>query len=454
MSEEKKVQNNLKTSPSSLENFDESLTKNKKTMMIACLGNPKLFSKISRPKLFSSEEKMIDRETVLEFSKKSNIHIHYLPTRFMEDEEILLNILRRYPTSYLHVCESLRKNKEFFLKCFSENICVLKYSPFSSDKEFVWELMKMNFKAYEFADKTVKEDKDLYLEYLKHRKFSLRNFPINLKDDRDFFLKAVKIQGGILAMNMKFFEDKEIMAEAIKNNGISIFNTNCEDEELIYCSIRNSKSGFIYLEKSLQMNKEIQQEALKYKKSLVIYLKDELNQDVDMELYIQCIRNDPISLSLGEKIRNNEELMMEAIKSNHKSFKNAPYKFKTDKKFVEFAVNVNGECLRYVPKSFRMDKEIIRLAMKSNGYALKFAPLEFQDDFEIVKEAILQKNSSIRFASLRLLFDKKLILNARSNILQYLPKDIRSDKEIVWRTKKYHMWIKKVPMHDLKFIFE
>jgi hypothetical protein len=444
MTSQDEVMKQLKKFPSSLDNFDESLIKYKKTMMIACSGNPKLFSKMVN----------LDRETILEFSKKSNIHIPLLPTQFFKDEEILLNILSRYPSSYLYVCQSLRNNKEFFLKCFYNNIRVLKYSQFSCNKEFVGNLMKINFNAFKFSK--VQDDKDLFLEYLKNvRKISSNFLYKSLKRDREFILKGVKINGRILRMvDKEFKKDDEIHTEAVKNDG-SCINYPCENKEIILCSVRNPKSGFLYLDKSFQKDEEVQQEALKYKESLIMNLKYDLNQDVDQELLIKCLRMNPVNITKNfEMLRNDEELMMEAIKSNHKSFKNASTDLKFNKKFVKFAMKVNGECLKYVPQSLKMDKEIVMLAVKSNGYALKFAPKVYQDDFEIVKEAILQKNSSIRFASLRLHCNKKLILNARSNILQYLPKEIRLDKEIVWKTKKYHKWIQRIPLDDLNFYFE
>ena len=101
----------------------------------------------------------------------------------------------------------------------------------------------------------------------------------------------------------------------------------------------------------------------------------------------------------SEKLRNDKEVVREAIKQNGYTIRYASEELKNDKEVVLEAVKQNGKALLYASKELRNDKEVVLEAVRQDGEALNYASKELKNDKEVVLEAVKQKGNAFWYAS-------------------------------------------------------
>jgi hypothetical protein len=99
------------------------------------------------------------------------------------------------------------------------------------------------------------------------------------------------------------------------------------------------------------------------------------------------------------KLRDNEELVLFAIKINPNSFKYASKKLRENKNFVKKALSICHCVIEHVSYEFKADRNIMMDCIKKDGLCLKFASEELQNDREFVIEAITNNGYSLIYAS-------------------------------------------------------
>jgi hypothetical protein len=99
------------------------------------------------------------------------------------------------------------------------------------------------------------------------------------------------------------------------------------------------------------------------------------------------------------ELRNNKEVVLEAVKQNGGALEYASMELRNDKEIVLEVVKQNGYTLRYASEELRGDKEVILEAVKQNGNTLQFASEELRNDKEVVLEAIRENKYMIKYAN-------------------------------------------------------
>lgn len=144
------------------------------------------------------------------------------------------------------------------------------------------------------------------------------------------------------------------------------------------------------------------------------------------------------------KLQDAESLEIETItlskflktKRNGSPLQFASDRLKNDKEIVLEAVKANGYALQFASDELKSDKEIVLKAVKESGYALKYASDELKNDIEIVLEAVKENGYALKYASDELKANIPFLLDlvARNSIypgqyIEYLIEYINPDIE-------------------------
>lgn len=221
----------------------------------------------------------------------------------------------------------LFEDPEFMLDLVSIYGCFLDYAPenLKNDKEFILKAIRRGGMGgtLEYVTQELRGDRDVVLEAIKQYSSEIRYASEELKKDRDFIISALKIDGYVLETLFKLPDEKR---------GVEPIS----DREIIL-------------------------EAAKTYDFALGYATDELLDD--------------------------REIMMAAVKCQGLNLRLASKKFRNDKKIVLAAVNNMGWALEYASKKLRADYEVVLAAVKNDGFALKFASDELRSDYNIITEA-------------------------------------------------------------------
>jgi hypothetical protein len=155
-------------------------------------------------------------------------------------------------------------------------------------------------------------------------------------------IKSLKKRNFLEVHKMMKWSDKEMVLEAVKQNGYSLK----------------------YASKELKNDKEVVLEAVKQYSYSLQYASKELKND--KEVVLEAVKKNGYSLEYASKeLQNNKEVVLEAVKKNCDSLQYASEELKNDKEVVLEAVKKNGNSLKYASKELKNDKEVVWI---SNGY--------------------------------------------------------------------------------------
>lgn len=139
-----------------------------------------------------------------------------------------------------------------------------------------------------------------------------------------------------------------------------------------------------------------------------------------------------------EEIKDDEIVVLEAIKSYPYAIKYSSQRLRSNKKFVMQASQI-GYTLEYVSEKLRDNKRIVLNSVKLNGNSLKYASDRLKNNKKIVLEAIKYDGAIIEFASERLRNNKKIALKAIKNNyygFQYLSNKLKTNKPFLLNAVK------------------
>ena len=112
--------------------------------------------------------------------------------------------------------DELKNDKDIVMAAITKYGSVLEYLPkFQNNPNVVWRAIKSDPRAFKFASKDLKDNKDFFLTAVKYRA-ALRYTSDRLKDDNDVVLAAVKVWG----------EDIRHASDRVKKNKASLAAVN------------------------------------------------------------------------------------------------------------------------------------------------------------------------------------------------------------------------------------
>ena len=117
---------------------------------------------------------------------------------------------------------------------------------------------------------------------------------------------------------------------------------------------------------------------------------------------LECPDNTQVLRDVSDRLRNNRDFVLDAVKRNYKALKHAGYKWRADKAIVLAAMAAEPEnktssswrSVRYATKELRSDREFMVIALQLDAGNLVCASEDLKNDREIVLTAAQYCQSS------------------------------------------------------------
>ena len=279
-------------------------------------------------------EKNQDNEDIVLACIKNNGHaLKYASPRLKKKKEIVLAALKESWQAYKYMDDSLLKDKDiysFIIRTgrlqyielellLNGDISINQTSTtFRSTKEMMLEAMKKDPSSYQYLDQKLKKDKDiidLALEEIKSSDDDIGLYKDIIKEanyDFDIMMKVVKKRGILLKRATDDLKDNEMLVtEAVKQDGTA----------LQYASLR------------LRKNRNIALIAVKQNPESFIYCKEYFLDDYEIvhtvvtkiPMYLEYASN---------SLKDNDKIVYTATISNYKAFTFASIGLKNNPDFI------------------------------------------------------------------------------------------------------------------------
>ena len=335
---------------------------------------------------------------------------------FQGDKELAFKAVSSYGRALFDLSEELQNDPEFVLAAVKSDGIVLKdlKDKFKNDPRIVLAAVEQNGYALRYASDSLRSSKEIALEATRNNSYAYRFIGEELKSD----LKLAQIAISDDWRNLQY------VSSSLKN-----------DKEVAMIAVKENGSALEYTSEGLRKNLKIAYTAVKSNPLSLRYLDQSLRADFD--LVKLAINNDQSGLALSfasEDLRNNKELVINAVRRSGYALKYASRNLRNDKDIVLEAIANDPRSLKFASSILKGNLEVAKKAIESDGRALQYASNSIRDREEIVSLAISYDAHNFEYASSRLKNSKSFslpILKDNGLVLKYLSEELRSDKEIV-----------------------
>lgn len=192
----------------------------------------------------------------------------------------------------------------------------------------------------------------------------------SLKNDRDFLLDIAKVNGLCLGYFAPKFKD---------------------DDEIVFAAVNSNRLALKYASERLRNNKQLVLLSLSQHDAQPLYhIGKELQNDE--EIFYTALKATPYGFSIasaGDKIRDNREIMLEAIKRAGSNIKYASKRLKNDKEIAIIAVRQDQYNFDYISNDLKNDKDVvIELLKVGDKYCFDWAGDKIKQDKEFVEKYV------------------------------------------------------------------
>lgn len=208
------------------------------------------------------------------------------------------------------------------------------------------------------------------LQLLKSGQQKFENLSDELRNDRDFVLKAINMQVcSLRSLPDNFRRDREIALAAVKNDGRDMRYVGellKNDRGFILASLeRGNILGIQFVSYELRDDYEIIMKAVNAAGIALDYASERLKNNKDIVL--AAMRNQAWSLkAASEELRSDATIFLEAIKSDIRNLQFASSILKNDYHFIFQGVNMQGVALQHASKDLKQNLDIILAALNEN----------------------------------------------------------------------------------------
>jgi len=303
--------------------------------------------------------------------------------RHIEDVEFDGLLLKDLPLAY-------RANKQVVKAAI-----VKKFNEYYWDDKMFTSKMFEVLQAFEYADESVRNDKDFVLELIKKCSgYLFKYLPEILRNDDEVFLKAITHTGlAYVYSELEKCENKNFsIDDTIHLSGLKYYLMNTTITEFAGPKILS--------------NKQIMLVALEYDPLALEILDNELKDDDDIVTKAVCKFGYTLGFS-SERLRDHKNVVLNAI------YATCQENFMEDFTGEEYWGEMTHLEWEFISDRLKLDKsiylEIINNTKKyyKGEFVLNLAPEEIKDNEEVVMAAINKNKIVIKFASKRL--QEKLI---------------------------------------------
>ena len=195
--------------------------------------------------------------------------------------------------------------------------------------------------------------------------------------------------------NIKNIDDKNILTEIIKKDWSKIKYVNPEliEKNIALKAVSENAFAFDYISEKLQNDRDIVLIAIKNKGSLFENIDSQYYKD--KEIIFEAIKSEPSYFSkLSKKIEVDRDIALFAVKQEASNYLFLDEKYKKDKEVIKDVLK-NGNNLVLFDDKYRNNPEIVEIAIKNNPESIKYASKELQEWFKIENTKKIKKLENI-----------------------------------------------------------
>lgn len=332
----------------------------------------------------------------------------------------------------------LRSDKQFVRRAVEIQGFVLDYvcDDFKLDEELVFEAVRQNYYALQFASPALRGNKEFLSRLLRTTDWAengiigtvnpprwvtvgggwmLEFASSKLQGDYDVASLAVTQSGCALQFaSTKLKNNKDLVAIAVSQDGLALEFASESlrgDTDVVSAAIAQNASAMLFAADALRGDPAFVLSAMRRSSFALRYATRELRENRDFIL--EAIKQDGLAVRWAyEKLRVDPDLLLEAEQRCGWALAQAPKELLEDAEFMLKAVKRSNQALNFAPNPFPGEDNFIEQAVKVKGSALQFAPEEAWEDEDIVIAAAKQNSSSIYFADEELRAEPAFLVDA------------------------------------------
>ncbi len=365
-----------------------------------------------------------DEHMVIEAVKINNTVFEHLPTHWKQNKRVILNLSLRSILKYLYQCGSqVRYCKPFLLNlarkvdASSTSSDVTKwlhstiaYFLSQRDMNFVTRMIEIVFKSryipfsslllptvpksilgslsIAWNEENWDANNSLHVQFvlqeMKQGNVTYDMLPITFKNRVD--IKRVAIERNDLYCISNLVKDDPILMEAVLQDGLKSFISQCTDQELLLKFIKKKPSCYNFVSEPIKNDPEFTIKVLKQGSHIFDIPKSfHSNKNVMFE----AVKLDGTDLSFASNdLKDDIEITKEAVKQNIFAANSVSQRIKNDKESMLQLLEVNGGLLDYIWTKFyvqedneeemscniSMMQQLLSIALKGNVASVRRLP--------------------------------------------------------------------------------
>jgi len=344
------------------------------------------------------------------------------------------------------------------------------------NREIAFEALHNYYNILKYASPSIKDDKEFLMKVIAAREkpkfgrntegFLLEHASDRLKDDYDFVLACVSVDGDVLIYASERLRDNEKIAfTAIQNDAKALFAFSDRlkaDKDFIlsiipYVNSHNFEARFLpeelrkdkdvafavlsvagwnlqFFPYCIRNNKKIVMAAVSNAGWALGYASKRLRADINVALAAYKDSARAIH-DMDESLFNNDAFVRFLLSGSGAAFFNdLPAFIHENEEYCRLACKNCSRIVSYIPTKFLDDEDFVRFLLRETECnALLYASDKIRDNEDIVVEACIKDPHNILHASERIQSNRKLTLYCveKGARLSDIAKPFRDDREIV-----------------------
>lgn len=437
-------------------------------------------------------------------------HLLQIATDGVKDNRgLVLAAVRQNGLALEHARGAAREDRDVVLAAVQENGMALRFAPeeLRADEEIVAAAVAQNVEAFNLASHSVNNKEavimaaialpsDINARAAQVRAAVFRNASESLRQDRDFVIRAIKVNWRVLGhvlpehksdrdiclvaaarcgealtlVDPSLRSDKEFILATVNKNGSALQHSTSEsqeDEQVVLAAVAHCPGAMQYASYKLKTDLAFVKEVVKTNRAAFKYAIQAKS------LAIEIMHLDGLALAFASPpLRADPDVVLAAVAQTGAAFQHAATELKTDPAVVLAAAELDRHAVSFAQAQLRKGweafehvvaawgvsdlrprfkelvsyKPIVLQAVAREGLALEWVPDDLLEDRDVVISAFWQGRLELQKCSARLRGHKTVVLEAihcRGDDFQHATEELKSDRRFVFEAVVEHHLVLK-----------
>ena len=393
-----------------LQNADKKFYKDRDLILIAVTKDGICLNR-------ADENLKKDKEIVLAACKNNGDALGDAHDTLKKDKEIVLVAVKNSGWALQHADENLKKDRDIVIEAVKQNGTAIEYAhpDLKKDRDIVIEAVKRDGTAIEYLDESFKNDREIVLKAVSTLglQSALQCVAENFKKDKEIVKAA--LDGSIDAFDYAdktLYEDKDfIKSLMINEKGVNVLDSLsrskaklADDKEIINLALENSDHGFTdgdwWQDRSLEWIKTNQDIVEKFvKKNLANLVNDKPDLELKKFNKENYIHQSAVLISKTLDFFGIKKIDPKKIVEEFNNTKNDETMYINDR-ILTTNLTISSLCLDHkvitksVIKSFAIHFDILGVVGEDDNYFLNHYSPDFKMALDFVEEILNDPGSS------------------------------------------------------------